>query len=264
MKSILSSLSLLVFSTAFGSTIETRPGDKIDIAIPVSGAATVAFPEPVKAISGAQNFKLSVVGAERDERSGQVVNPQVFSISAILQSADETVTFVFPPKNGAARMLSVHLRVSASAPNAYQIRFQNLQSVSAFKGFLSAETTMMAAMIRDDEAFGKQVTNTQVQIKNADTLQCTLVRKFESGGLGGFVLSAKNKTADALKVNLNALRLGTDSQPVMAHVEREVLLPCGKAKTACDAKIYLIVRNGELQTGLESSSNFPFVKTAKE
>lgn len=270
MKNIFLLILCFVSQGAFAYTVETRPGTQIYLTVPNDSKATVEFSEPVKTISGGKQFSIQPIGADVDERTRQVVDPQIFEVKPLTPDAEEVVTFVFPKRDSLVRTLLIRFRAKPASNGYYRVKLPNNAASTEAKGFLRAEKGLMSSMICDEENFARQVLNQKVKVPNENDVEFTAVRRFEGAGLTGYVFSVSNKTNSPVNVDLNALKFGNVNQAVMSHIDKDTLAPCKfsdrnlGAKNPCQALLRVVVRGEQpFNTLTTRDQGFPFVIQTK-
>lgn len=270
MRKVLLIFAILFSHSALAYTVQTRPGTQIFLTVPQDSKATVEFSEPVKTISGGKLFNIQPIGADVDERSRQIVDPQIFEVRPLQPDAEEVVTFVFPKRDSAVRTLLIRFRAKPATNGYYRVKLPSGAIENDAKGFLRSEKRLMGAMICDEDSFARQVLNQSVKVAGENDVDFTAVRRFEGNGLTGYVFLVSNKTSSSLKIDLNALKFGRVNQAVMANIDKETLEPCKFststliAQNPCQALLRIVVRG---EQGFDSMTTrekgFPFVLQSK-
>lgn len=262
MKFILAFFSFFLSLTSYAETLNAHLGEQIALGVMHSGV-TLEFSEPVKAISGSGAFRIVAIGADVDEKTRVTSNARVFSIAPSSLQPDELVTFVFATPNGGPSSLLIHLSLQEKAPTYWQVNLAKPTEAMSYKGYLARETQMMAAMIRDDDTFGRKVVETGVKFPGISNLNFKVVRRFESDNLIGFTFLITNTSRIAVAVTPSSVNFAKNAA-VLAQVDHETLEPCSKnnsnipTQNSCTTAFRILVRTDEPNL----SRAFPFVKAS--
>ena len=245
---------------AFASVIIVPSEGEVKIPIDSDTGSLLQLPGSVKTITPSRYFHISDVASDVDAVTGTKMDVRLFQVRPLSGSRTDTrsethaethaetraeyVTFVL----GNGRTVKTQLIPSEAAEKHYDLVFPNDSKKVKHTKFLQAEIALMSAMIRDEGGdFARQVKDSSVAISGFDGASAKLVRIFAGNGLTGYTFEIRNKSTEAMGVDVSRLSLGNENssgeKAILLHAEKEKLESCGLiSKPECKARIFVVAR----------------------
>lgn len=238
-------LILLKASLANAANLVAVEGQETFVAINSELGSIVELPAPVKTVTPSKFFVLQDLASGT---GGAKADVRTFLIKPVAQAAAELLTFVLA--NG--RAISLKLLPATAADKYHSITLDARRPVHGAK-FLSAEMAMMRAMLVDEGGgFAREVLQegdqrTKVQVE-FDGLEFSLARIYAAADLTGYVFIVKNRSAQALHLNLSSLAFARPNRAVLAQLDQAELSSCPilASSSACQTALRLVVKGPKL------------------
>ena len=273
----------VLLAAAAGAGMSVNDGDEVTVAVGANGV-TVRLPEFVRVVTPSAGYDIRPLAAPRPAQPGAngasapaaATDVRVFVVRALRpQAADQPVTFLMaddrsltvnfvPAAAGAREDGFVDLRwEKRAAPSSGRV-------LSAGDQFLSAERSLLVAMLRDDRAVGRKVLQQPVALAGHPDLEVVLVRTFESEGLVGAVYTVRNTSSETVQLNQTVLALGKPNRAVLTQMDHGELRSCKEDNSpdprgsGCMTALRVVARSG-VSGGVgslrveHSSAAMPFV-----
>ncbi len=259
----LSLILIAIFAASTGHAAVVVAVQNQETVVPVNAelGSILQLPSPVKTVTPSQYFSIQNVGG--GESSGQM-DVRTFHIKPVPGAMSEGVTFVLA--NGKA--LALRLMPTPSGEKFYDLQLDPLSRKGRDTKFLSAEMTMMRAMLTDElGGFAREVVDLKVATEFPD-LEFKLARIYGASDLTGYVFKVRNTGSEALDLNLSSLVFGRPNRAVLAQADRARLEPCpalGTDPDGCQAAVRMVVRGAKTaQPALGALPNAvpPFAKAS--
>lgn len=264
-------VTLVLFSTTALAKnqkcdVQFRSGETHILTVPLTGrGALVHLPFAIRDVIEPVHFAVEPVGASNE--MGQVKNAKSFLVSTKKPGASDQVTFFLGSQEADKGTLTLQL-TSASTGRAVTnfCLSGDRKGLGSKNNYLAREMEVMAAMIRDEQNFGRTVISQKVTVpefKNQLSVKAVRVFKFED--LTGYTFIVTNTTSKTVKLNLTNLAFGDPNRAVALHADHDVLEPCSKNQSVnpkengCASMVRLLVTGNLKAEYLKAHSEFPFV-----
>lgn len=237
-------------------------GANVAVSVPEKSGVTIVLPRAVSSLVPPKNFTVHPIGAA-NPKTGQVDNPRSFLIESLSEGASDVMTVFLTGKEKG--FLTFSLKSTKDGRGVQEFCLPDSTRYKVTQDYLSTETNMMLAMIRDDAAFGRKQISEKMDLAGFEKTKVQAARIFRAEGYTGYTFLVTNASSKAIRLNLPSLSFGKPNKAVMLHVDHEILEPCSKNKgrnpkeNGCTTALRVLI-DGDLKPKyLSSSEAFPFV-----
>lgn len=239
-------------------------GSTVSLNVPEKTGLTIVLPKPVSSMVPPKQFSIQPVGAP-NPKTGQVENPRSFLIEPLAEGASDEFTLFLGSAKDKSAFLTFSVSTSKEGKSVQEFCLPDTARYKVSQDFLSLETNIMLAMIRDDLTFGRKVIDESIKFDGFGDVRVRAVRVFRSDGYTGYTFLLTNTSSKTLKLNLPSLSFGKPNRAVMIHVDHDVLETCQANNSknpkdkGCTTALRVLV-DGDLKPKyLGNSESFPFI-----